>query len=65
MMAATRDALDALREPHRAELAFLYSTPAYRRQLEYFGFGEAGDRSARWHAVAIGATYPSTSPTRS
>jgi hypothetical protein len=40
MMAATRDALDALREPRRSELAFLYSTPAYRRPLEYFGFGE-------------------------
>jgi hypothetical protein len=24
-------------------LAFLYSTPAYRRQLEYFGFGEVGE----------------------
>jgi probable F420-dependent oxidoreductase len=43
MMAATRDALDALREPRRSELAFLYSTPAYRRQLEYFGFGEIGE----------------------
>ena len=43
MMAATRRALDALREPRRSELAFLYSTPAYRRQLEYFGFGEVGE----------------------
>jgi hypothetical protein len=43
MMAATRDALNALREPRRAELAFLYSTPAYRRQLEYFGLGEVGE----------------------
>lgn len=32
-----------LREPRRSELAFLYSTPAYRRQLEYFGFGEVGE----------------------
>ena len=43
MMAATRDTLDALREPRRSELAFLYSTPAYRRQLEYFGFGDVGE----------------------
>jgi len=43
MMAATRDALSALREPRRSELAFLYSTPAYRRQLEYFGFEEVGE----------------------
>ena len=43
MMAANRDALNALREPRRSELAFLYSTPAYRRQLEYFGFGEVGE----------------------
>jgi probable F420-dependent oxidoreductase len=43
MMAATRDALDALREPRRSELAFLYSTPVYRRQLEYFGFGKVGE----------------------
>jgi alkanesulfonate monooxygenase SsuD/methylene tetrahydromethanopterin reductase-like flavin-dependent oxidoreductase (luciferase family) len=43
MMAATRDALDALREPRHSELVFLYSTPAYRRQLEYFGFEEVGE----------------------
>ena len=43
MIASTRDALDALREPRRSELAFLYSTPAYRRQLEYFGFAEVGE----------------------
>jgi probable F420-dependent oxidoreductase len=43
MMAATRDGLEAMREPRRSELAFLYSTPAYRRQLEYFGFEETGE----------------------
>jgi probable F420-dependent oxidoreductase len=43
MMAATRDALEEQREPRRAELAFLYSTPAYRRQLEDFGLGEVGE----------------------
>ena len=43
MMAANREALDTVREARRSELAFLYSTPAYRRQLEYFGFGEVGE----------------------
>jgi probable F420-dependent oxidoreductase len=43
MMAATRDALEELSEPRRAELAFLYSTPAYRRQLEDFGLAEVGE----------------------
>ncbi len=58
MMAATRDALEALREPRRNELAFLYSTPAYRRQLEYFGLGEVGDaltemaRRSEWQDLA-------------
>ncbi|MGE2815381.1 TIGR03617 family F420-dependent LLM class oxidoreductase [Mycobacterium heidelbergense] len=43
LMAATRDELARLREPRRSELAFLYSTPAYRRQLEHFGFAEIGE----------------------
>ncbi len=43
MLAATRDALEKQREPRRSELAFLYSTPAYRRQLERFGLGEIGE----------------------
>ncbi len=42
MMAATHHGVEALREARRSELAFLYSTPAYRRQLEYFGLGELG-----------------------
>jgi probable F420-dependent oxidoreductase len=42
MTAATRDAVDALREQRRSELAFLYSTPAYRRQLEDFGLADVG-----------------------
>jgi probable F420-dependent oxidoreductase len=42
LMAATPAALDALKGPRRAELAFLYSTPAYRRQLEHFGLGDIG-----------------------
>ena len=43
MMAASRHALDEQREPRRAELAFLYSTPAYRRQLEDFGLAAVGE----------------------
>jgi len=58
MMAATRDALEELREPRRAELAFLYSTPAYRRQLEDFGLAEVGEalsemaRRGEWSDLA-------------
>ena len=43
MMAPTLQDVEALREARRSELAFLYSTPAYRRQLEYFGLGDVGD----------------------
>ncbi|OBG26306.1 TIGR03617 family F420-dependent LLM class oxidoreductase [Mycobacterium sp. E3198] len=43
LMAATDDELARLREHRRSELAFLYSTPAYRRQLEFFGFEDIGD----------------------
>jgi probable F420-dependent oxidoreductase len=42
LMAATHDRLDAARDSRRPELAFLYSTPAYRRQLEEFGLEELG-----------------------
>ncbi|QEN17496.1 TIGR03617 family F420-dependent LLM class oxidoreductase [Mycolicibacterium sp. ELW1] len=42
MTAATRDAVDTLRDQRRSELAFLYSTPAYRRQLEDFGLADVG-----------------------
>lgn len=58
LMAATSEALDALREPRRAELAFLYSTPAYRRQLEHFGLGHVGEalgemaRRSEWDDLA-------------
>lgn len=34
----------ASREGQRAVLGFLYSTPAYRRQLEVFGLGDIGTR---------------------
>ncbi len=43
LMAATDDELARLREHRRSELAFLYSTPAYRRQLEFFGFDDIGE----------------------
>lgn len=42
IMAATADELRAVRDSRRSELAFLYSTPAYRTQLEIFGIGELG-----------------------
>ncbi len=44
LMAATEGGLARMRERRRSELAFLYSTPAYRRQLEHFGFGDIGDQ---------------------
>lgn len=43
MMAAGIDEIEEQREPRRAELAFLYSTPAYCRQLEEFGMAELGE----------------------
>lgn len=43
LTAADRDELEGTREQRREELAFLYSTPAYRRQLEVFGLAELGE----------------------
>ena len=40
--AATPSAVSKAREARRSELAFLYSTPAYRPQLELFGLGDLG-----------------------
>lgn len=42
-----RAAVDASREHHRQILAFLYSTPAYRRSLELHGWAELGERLQR------------------
>jgi probable F420-dependent oxidoreductase len=44
LMAATQAELVATRDRRRPELAFLYSTPAYRRQLEVFGLEDLGSR---------------------
>jgi alkanesulfonate monooxygenase SsuD/methylene tetrahydromethanopterin reductase-like flavin-dependent oxidoreductase (luciferase family) len=41
--AATEAELETVRDERRSELAFLYSTPAYRPQLEMFGLGDLGD----------------------
>lgn len=43
LVGATRAELDAARPGRRRELAFLYSTPAYRRQLELLGRGDLGE----------------------
>jgi alkanesulfonate monooxygenase SsuD/methylene tetrahydromethanopterin reductase-like flavin-dependent oxidoreductase (luciferase family) len=43
IMAATAAELETIREARRSELAFLYSTPAYRPQLEMFGFGDLSE----------------------
>jgi probable F420-dependent oxidoreductase len=43
LMAATQDELAAARDARRSELGFLYSTPAYRRQLEVFGLEGLGE----------------------
>ncbi len=40
----TADDVRNSRESQRAVLAFLYSTPAYRRTLELFGWGDVGAR---------------------
>lgn len=39
-----RPAVDRSRESQRAVMAFLYSTPAYQRSLELFGWPELGPR---------------------
>lgn len=44
---ATQEALDKERERQRRLFAFLYSTPAYRRTLELYGWGEMQDQLAR------------------
>lgn len=43
-MAPTPDAVAAVRETRRREIAFLFSTPAYRPQLEVFGLTEIGEQ---------------------
>ncbi|NVI86222.1 TIGR03617 family F420-dependent LLM class oxidoreductase [Actinomadura sp. BRA 177] len=58
LLAATPGELAQVREERRPELGFLYSTPAYRRQLEEFGLGEVGEalsetaRRKDWTALA-------------
>ena len=42
-MAATDAELATVRDARRQELAFLYSTPAYKPQLEMFGLGELSE----------------------
>lgn len=46
MWVTGRDAAEVAegRDRHRGILAFLLSTPAYRRSLELFGWGEVGER---------------------
>lgn len=39
--------VDASREHHRAILAFLYTTPAYRRSLELHGWADLGEQLQR------------------
>lgn len=43
LMAATEAGLALARDARRSELAFLYSTPAYRRQLDAFDLGDIGE----------------------
>lgn len=56
--AATSDGVAKAREARRSELAFLYSTPAYRPQLELLGLGDLGPalsamaRSGDWDDLA-------------
>jgi probable F420-dependent oxidoreductase len=44
VVGATASALDAERERQRRLFAFLYSTPAYRRTLELYGWDDLGGR---------------------
>lgn len=47
IVAAHEEGLSAARDARRAELGFLYSTPAYRPQLELFGLGDLSDALGR------------------
>lgn len=47
LVGRTRDELDADRDGQRRELAFLYSTPAYHRQLELLGLDHLGPTLTR------------------
>lgn len=58
VMAEDPGALDLLRDKRRTELAFLYSTPAYRQQLDTFGLTGLGEvlssmaRRSAWDDLA-------------
>ena len=58
-VAAFAAKLDASREAQRAVLGFLYSTPAYRRTLELFGWDDLGaqlqlmTRSGDWSQLGM------------
>lgn len=58
IMAASRDLLAPAFEARRSELAFLYSTPAYRQQLALFGIEHVGEalsdmaRRSDWNDLA-------------
>ncbi|KAA1420163.1 TIGR03617 family F420-dependent LLM class oxidoreductase [Nocardioides humilatus] len=58
IVAADDDGLRAAREARRAELGFLYSTPAYRPQLELFGLAAISDalgamaKASAWDGLA-------------
>ncbi len=59
LMAATEGELAAVRDRRRSELAFLYSTPAYRRQLEVFGLEDLGATLSSMAAREDWADLPS------
>lgn len=54
LLARSHAELTAAREARRPELGFLYSTPAYRRQLEVFGLGDVGETLS---AMARGSAW--------
>jgi probable F420-dependent oxidoreductase len=47
IMGPDEAAVTASREHHRQILAFLYTTPAYRRSLELYGWADLGERLQR------------------
>jgi hypothetical protein len=58
ILGRTQDDLDERREHNRRLLAFLYSTPAYERTLELFGWSELAPqlrsliRDQRWNDLS-------------
>lgn len=62
LVGRNREELDARRDEQRRELAFLYSTPAYRSPLELLGFPDLGARLTEIARTRDWASLPAHLP---